>query len=1006
MKNKGFFLTLIVIFTAICLYNIFWTVTRINLDAELNSYTSEERSEWLQEEDNRSYYNRAVENSLSLGLDLQGGMFLTLEVGIDEVLTGLTDNPENPVFQQALAKARERQKTEQDGFVNLFVSSLKNIDPNAKLVTFFAGTKLGLSYNATDDEVVQKLNEEVEVAFDNSVQVLRTRIEQFGVASPSIQAAAGTGRVLVELPGVKDADRVRRLLRGTAELGFWPCYRGGEVFFKYLTQVNEKVRQLEGLAKDTTQTDSSAAPQDTAKGGDDITNLIGGEGTANDAAIAQAEGDTAQSFSDIIGDSTSSDSTAGLSEDEQAKKFRRENPFFAKLLPPDQNALTRSTSPIVGYATPEDTANVNAYLARPEIRNLLPPDLKLLWTAKGESDDSPYLSLIAIRNTRDGKAPLTGDVIIDTRQDFDPDNNQPTVSMSMNVEGARTWKKMTEQYKGESIAVVLDGRVYTYPTVNNVIANGQSVISGNFTLEEATDLANILKAGKLKAPVRIEGEEIVGPTLGLQTTQRGLVAFALGFVGIITFMILYYRSSGVVASLALVANLVFIVGVSSALNIDLTLPGIAGIVLTLGMAVDANVLIYERIREELENGRSFRPAITSGFKNALSAIVDGNLTTLITGFILAAVGVGPIQGFAVMLIIGILTSMVSAIVITRLLIEWRVSKSDKVTLSFGIPGATHFFKTRNLNLVSGRRRNYGIAGGLLLVMIAAIVGIGFKLGVDFRGGRQYIVEFSQMPTSLDQVRSDLKTTFAGQEPIVKTIGAKNQLMITTAYLLDEPGSEDRVQEELIKGLGVSHASLSPKIVKSTTIGPTVARDIKESAILSILLSLMAIFLYIFVRFRRWQFGLGALISLAFNVTVVLGVFALLGQLTLPFSVELDQAFIAAILTIIGYTINDTVIVFDRIRETMHGTKATDSLAPIFNQALNDTLSRTVITSFTTLISALILFLFAGQVIQGFMLAMILGIVIGTFSSLFVASPIALDLLRRMVERSHTKLAGA
>ena len=972
MKNRGFFLSLVIIFTAICLYNIFWTVERISIDADLNASTVAQRSEYLKDEDKRDYYAWAQKNSLSLGLDLQGGMFITLEVGIDEVLKGLTDNPTNPTFVKALELARKKQLTRQDGFIDLFIESVRELDANAKLSSFFAGSKLGLSYTASDGDVAQKLNEEVQIAFDNSLQVIRTRIDQFGVAAANIQAVPSTGRILVELPGVKDAERVRKLLRGTAELGFWPCKTGAEVFSTSLVPINEKIRVLKGLATDTTQTDSSATV----------------------AAADTTATDTTQSLTEALGDSTKTDAEGNQSQDEQRKKFERENPFFAVLTPPSQDQFTsQSTSPVVGYALPTDTAQVNAYLRLPEVRPLLPTDVKLLWTAKPDSPESPYLTLIAIANTRDGVAPLTGDAIVDTKQDFDPDNNQPIVSMSMNVDGAKIWRKMTSDNKGRSVAVVLDNLVYTYPTVNQEIPNGQSVISGNFTVEEASDLANVLKAGKLRAPVRIEGGEIVGPSLGVQTTQRGLVSFVLGFVAVIAFMAIYYRSSGVVAALALVVNLIFIIGVSSALNIAMTLPGIAGIVLSLGMAVDANVLIYERIREELENGRSFRPAIAAGFKNALSAIIDGNLTTLLTGAILYTVGSGPIRGFAVTLIIGIITSMVSAIVVTRILIDWRTAKSDTPNLSFGIAGATHFFKTRKLDLVKGRKLYYGVTLTLVVAMVASIALLGFKLGVDFKGGRQYIVEFTQMPADIDQVRGDLEQAF-GETAVVKTIGERNQLMVTTAYKINEPDSEDAVQQALLTGMNAHNASLQPKVVRSTTVSATIARDIKTSAIQAVLLSLVGMFLYIFVRFRRWQFGLAAVASLGFNVLMVIGIFALLGQLTLPFSVELDQAFIAAILTIVGYTINDTVVVFDRIRETLHGAKTSTDLSELFNRALNDTLSRTVITSATTLLSALVLFLFAGQIIQGFMLAMILGIVIGTFSTLFVASPLSLDLLRR------------
>lgn len=979
MKNRGFFLFLIGAFTLICIYNITATVIRISTDAKLNAMTSEVRSEWLKDEDNRNNFKWAEENSFSLGLDLQGGMFVTLEVGIDEVLASLASNPSDPTLVKALAAARKQQLTSQDGFVSLFVTALQKEAPNAKLAVFFAKGENQISYNSTDGEVIAMLNSKLDAAFENSVQVLRTRIEQFGVDSPTLQASPSTGRVLIELPGVKDADRVRRLLRGTAELGFWPCYRGGEAF-NYLIAVNERVRVIKGLTADTTQTDSAKAaqaPKDTT-----------------------AAADTTQSFTDAIGQGDAKDSTAAakdsLSQDEQVVKFKKENPFFGLLSPPSQEMLQNSSSPIVGYALASDTAAINKYLALPEIRSILPSDLKLLWTAKPESEENPYYVMIAVKGSREGVAPLTGDVIVDAKQEFGQTGNEPEVTMSMNVDGAKIWKKMTTEYSGQSIAIVLDNLVYTYPTVNDPIPNGRSSISGSFTIDEAKDLANVLKAGKLRAPVRIEGEEIVGPTLGEATTQRGLYSFIAGFIAVVAFMMLYYRSSGVVASIALFINLVFVIGVSSAFHITMTLPGIAGILLALGMAVDANVLIYERIREELEEGRSVRSAISVGFSKALSAIIDGHVTPLITAFILTVVGTGPIKGFGVTLIIGVLTSMISAVVITRVIIDYRVTKSEGKTLSFGSAAAARFFKRIKLDFITNRKRSYAILVTLIVASLAAMLFLGFKLGVDFKGGRQYIVEFSQMPESLDKVRSDLKTAFDGEEPIVKTIGAKAEIMVTTAYKLGEPESEKIVQEKLLAGMNTSYSSLKPTIIKSTNIGPTVARDIRDSAVNAVLFSLLGIFLYIIIRFRRWQFALSAVLSLAFNVLMVLGVFALLGQFTLPFSVEVDQSFIAAILTIVGYTITDTVVVFDRIRETMHDDKTHHDLGWLFNKALNDTLSRTIITPTTVLITAIVMFIFAGSVLQGFMLAMIIGVIVGTFSTLFLASPLALDLLKRFL----------
>jgi SecD/SecF fusion protein len=955
----------------------------------------EERISWLQDPDNYETYKKAVRNSLSLGLDLQGGMFVTLEIGVDEVIRNLAADPNNPTIKKAITRANQLRQTETGHYVDLFVRALKAIEPNSKLAIYFAGPKTGLTFTSSDDEVISKLKEEVDGAVDRTFNILRTRIDQFGVASPNLQKQTSTQRILIELPGVKDAKRVRTILRSTAKLEFWPTYTIQEAF-PYLEKANEQLKLLLGITdtigQDTTKSQTTAqtdAQKDSIETVEEITTLIGGENTPVTTKKDTAEKDTAL-----------------MTLEEKRAKFDRENPLFAKLRFPDPNAISPNT-PVVGYALISDTAKVNEYLNIPEIQRLFPPDLKFYWTVKPEIENSQYLTLIAIKSNPQGKAPLTGEYIEDARGDFDPQTNKPVVYMNMNSEGARIWKRMTTDYLGKSIAIVLDNYVYTYPVVQNVISNGNSQISGNFTIEEAKDLANILKAGKLPAPTHIVGEEIVGPTLGQDTIEQGLKAFILAFIGVILFMILYYRSSGVIADIALLLNLVFILGIMSALNINLTFPGIAGIVLTMGMAVDANVLIYERIREELENGKPLKGALSEGYQNALSAIIDGNVTTFLTGIILFTFGTGPIRGFAVTLMIGIVTTLISGLLITRLLLDYLINDRKWTTISFGSMAVVRLFKQLQFPFVSKRKIGYIVLLSISILFLIIIFTQGFRLGVDFLGGRQYVVEFKEdYAVDITVLRKDLTAAFDNNMPVVKSIGNKNQFLITTQYLyqsdVEQEKADELVRERLIQGLKTHFADGNPQIVKSSIVGPTIAEDIKRGAFYSVLVSIFVIFFYIFLRFQGWQFGIGALVSLSFNVLFVLGVFSLLGQMELPFPVELDQAFIAALLTIVGYTINDTVIIFDRIRERIQNDKENRPLELLFNMAINETLARTIVTSFTTLLTAIVLFFLGGEVLKAFLLALIIGITIGTLSSIFVASPIALDLSLYRQRKSFEK----
>ena len=969
MRNKNVILTLLVILGLICAYNLYYTYEVFSIENELDAMTPEQRSEKFKEEGFAESYKTARKNAMSLGLDLKGGMFVTLEIGVDDVLRGMADHTTDTLFNNAINLAKQRKQNSTATFVDLFVKAIRELDPKVKLASYFTSKENNITYSTADEEVIKILKSESDAAIDRTFQIIRTRIDQFGVTSPNIQLQSGTGRILLELPGVKDAERVRNLLKNTAKLEFWetvPIQQSAQ----YLDKINQRLKELKGLAVDSSLTTADSTAKDSSMAKADSSNKD----------LDKVLGNTASASSTNAGD------TAGMTDEQKAEKFLAENPLF-KVLKFDNNI--KANSPVFGFSNPQDTQQVNAYLNDPEIRSILPDNYKFLWTAKPENG-SQFLALVIVKNTSDGMAPLDGGAIERARPDFD-ENRRPSVSMSMNTEGAQIWKKMTESNVGNSIAIVLDNLVHSYPTVNNVIATGQSQITGNFTNEESEDLANLLKAGKLPAPARIEGEEIVGPTLGESNVNQGLLSFLFGFLGVVTFLMLYYRQSGLIANAALIINLFFLLGVSAAFNIVLTLPGMAAIVLTMGMAVDANVLIYERVREELALGRTMKAAIASGFKNAFSSIMDSNITTFLTGVVLFAFGIGPIKGFAIGLMIGIITSLIAALFVTRIILEYMIERG-MVNIAFGTVAASNFFNKIDLKMVARRKYFYIFSGTLTVISLVCIVAFGFKLGVDFKGGRQYIVEFNK-ETNVEQIREDLAVVFKSA-PIIKTIGNANQLMITTSYKIEDTNASDEALQLLVASLNKNYGTTVDDVIRTSTVGPTVASDITRSAMNSVIFALLIIFLYVLMRFRRWQFSLGALASLAHDVIIMLGVYSLFGYLDiLPFSLEIDQSFIAAVLTVIGYSVNDTVIVYDRVREDLHEIKS-KGYRYIFDLAMNQTLSRTTITSLTTILSALILLIFGGEVIRGFMFAMLIGITFGTYSSVFIASALTYDLLHK------------
>lgn len=931
----------------------------------------------------RKYTYRDCKNrEINLGLDLKGGMNVTLEISIPDIVVAMAGkNAKDPSFIKAMEMAREKYRKSQTDFLTLFAESYKEVAPNGKLASIFSFNLEAIKTNSTNEEVVSILREETESAVDRTFQILRTRIDRFGVAQPNIQKLGQSGRILVELPGVKEPERVRKLLQGTANLEFWKTYEFAEIF-PVLQEADKKLASIfSGSPDDVLEvTDEQIAENDTI---------------AEEEMLAEVE-----KVEESIPDTTNE------IVDEKAK-FQKEHPLFA-LLSPNLDPQSGQTipGPVVGVAQSKDTAKINKMLNI--VSHMFPRDLQLSWAHKAMDEKQMLHQLIALKGIGEKGPALTGEVITDARQDFSEKGGNE-ITMQMNTTGAKVWKKLTGENKGKSIAIVLDDFVYSFPTVQDEIPNGRSSITGNFTLEEAKDLANILKAGKLPAAARIVQEEIVGPTLGQESINSGLFSFVLAFILVLIYMALYYNRSGIIADIALITNIFFIFGVLSALGAVLTLPGIAGIVLTLGMAVDANVIIYERIREELRAGKGSRLAISDGYKNAYSAIIDGNVTTLITGVILVIFGSGPVQGFATTLIIGILSSLFTAILLSRLVFEFFLDRNKSVPFDNRL--TRYAFTNTNFDFLGFRKKAYIISAVVILIGIGSLATRGLNLGIDFAGGRSYIVRLDQNVKS-NEVRAELAKSF-GEAPEVKIFGAANQIKVTTKFMINEEGSQvdSIVERKLYEGIApffnekLDFEEFSTKnqevgVLSSQKVGPTVARDIIIDAIWAILLSLLAIFGYIAIRFKRWQYGLSGLIGLAHDALITISLFSLFYGV-LPFTLEIDQAFIAAILTIIGYSINDSVIIFDRIREnkTLFPKRA---LSENMNSAMNSTLGRTINTAGTTILVLLAIFIFGGEVIRGFIFALLVGVVVGTYSSIFTASPLAFDLLNWSDRRKKDK----
>lgn len=935
-------------------------------------------------------YKECQEREINLGLDLKGGMNVTLEIKVADIVRALSGNSEDPVFVEALKMAHEKQKDSQADFVTLFGQSFEEIDANAKLAAVFTKVELKdkIKYNSTNAEVLAVIREEADGAIDRAFNILNTRINRFGVAQPNIQRLATTGRILVDLPGIKDPERVRKLLQGTAQLEFWETYEFTEIQ-NFFTDANSRLR----TALQTEQVIS------------------------NEVAATPAEAKTDDKAASLLDQLAADSSAADLSEKDAFAEYEKENPLFAVLSPAYyQNAngqYVPGQGSVVGFAAIKDTARVNYMLKK--VANVFPRNLKLLWTHKPEEYRPDVLELIAIKiTTRDGSPALSGDAIVDARQEY-TDQGEVSVSLSMNSEGARAWKRITGENVGKQVTIVLDDLVYTHPNVGGEIPNGRTEISGgSMSIEEAKDLANILKAGKLPAPARIVEEAVVGPSLGKEAITAGLWSFVIAFCLVLVYMIIYYNRAGMISNLALLLNMFFLFGVLASLGAVLTLPGIAGIVLTLGMAVDANVIIYERIKEEIRAGKGTQLAIADGYKNAYSAIVDGNVTTLLTGIVLYIFGSGPVQGFATTLIIGILSSLFTAIFISRLVFTYLLNKNVKV--NFANNATRNVLANVNIDFLKKRKIAYVISTIIIVLGIASLVVRGLNYGVDFSGGRTYVVRFDQ-DVKTNEVRESLAVLFEDAAPEVKTFGPSRQVKITTKYMIDndDESIDGLIQNKLFEGLkqyyidqSITYTDFSSDvetddklvgILSSQKVGPTIADDIRNKSVMAVVFALIVIFIYIAIRFKKWQFGMAGVAALFHDTIITVSLFSIFYGI-MPFNLEIDQAFIAAILTIIGYSINDTVIIFDRIRE-FTGLFPKRKLYDNINFALNSTLARTINTSGTTLAVLLTIFIFGGEVIRGFTFALLVGVLVGTYSSLFTASPIAYDLIG---EKSKDKIA--
>ena len=990
MQNKGIVIVLAVLMTLASIFYLSFSVATNYYDSEAAKIKDPIAQQDYK--DSVKYlgiysYQRCLETQIGLGLDLKGGMNVILEISVPDVVETLADHKTDAAFVKSMEQAKKEEETSQSDFISLFIKYYRQNAPGHRLAEIFATQQLKgqVSTQSSDKEVEKALRSQVQSAIDNSYNVVRNRIDKFGVVQPNIQKLEGQeGRIMVEMPGVREPERVRKLLQGSANLEFWETYNSEEIT-PYLRQLDQTMANGGEVKKDTAATEKK-------------------DDAAKKAEVAEK---TSPAKLKVNANKNSAAKAAASSESAQMAQAKKTNPLLAVLQLAPQGSLS-----VVGYANVRDTAAVNKIIYSAAAKQVLPSDLKLLWGAKpadGLSVKNVY-ELYALKVTQsNGHAPLEGDVITDAKDEFDQMSNRPSVSMSMNSDGARRWAEMTKANINKAIAIVLDGAVYSAPRVNGEISGGNSQITGNFTIEDTKDLANTLKSGRMPAPARIVQEDVVGPTLGAQSIQQGLISFAVAFILLMLYMVLMYDFiPGMMANFALLVNLFFTLGILTSFQAALTMPGIAGIVLTLGMAVDANVLIYERTKEELRKGKALREAIKAGYGNAFSAIFDSNLTSIITGVILFVFGTGPVRGFATTLIIGICCSFFTAVYLTRLVYENRLAKDKWLKQNFTTRLSRNFLQNNHVGFMNMYKKTFTVVGILIAVFVVSFFVRGLSKSIDFTGGRNYVVKLEKAVEPEDVSRA-LQTSFPNSSVSALALGTDHKtIRISTNYKIESnsPTIDDEVEEILFKALSkegmVTQKSVEAfknpdvraggSIISSAKVGPSVAKDITYGAIISVIFALIAIFLYILLRFRNLAFSLGASVALAIDTVVVLGFYSLLWNVV-PFSLEIDQTFIGAILTVIGYSINDKVVVFDRIRENLGLYKKRDFFT-IFNNSLNETLARTVNTSLTTLIVLLCIFILGGDSIRSFAFAMIIGVIFGTLSSIFVAAPIAYMTLSR------------
>ncbi len=986
MQNKGFVQFLVVLMTLASIWSLSHTFVTRKVEKDAKAYAggdmARERAYLDSIGDKNVFgeytyftYNDSKRQQLNLGLDLKGGMNVTLEVSVPKLLKALANNTQDAQFNLALENAKAKQKESGGNFIDLFYEEFKKLDPNVTLASpklFGHKDQTSITTKSTNEEVIAILKKESEESIERSFEVLNSRIDQFGVTQPNIQRLQGKDRILVELPGVTDPERVRGLLGSTAKLEFFETYNMTTLVDEFMSADQELARLKKGLAPSAA--DSNATETDSTQ-------------------------------------QTEPASLSLDSADRQMEEFKESNPLLSLFMfnsweNPETQQREYVPGPILGYIATSDTAEFNGYMRDPRIRSFFPSDLIIGFAPKPELGGNVVL-MTALKETRKGKSLMDGDVVTDASFEKNPSGAGFMVNMRMNKEGAERWARITEEKASkspqEAVAIVLDGKVYSAPTINSKIPNGSSSITGNFTFEDAKTLATVLKAGKLPAPTEIIEEAVVGPSLGQQAIDSGITSMAIALVIVLIYILVYYGKAGLVANVALLSNVLFLLGTLASFKSTLTLPGMAGIVLTFGMAVDANVLIFERVREELRLGKGLRLAITDGYKNAYSSIIDGNVTTILTAIILMVFGAGPVKGFAVTLFFGILTSLFTAIFVSRLIFEWLLDTKKEITFSSKF--TENAFSNFSLDFYGKRKLFYAISGVLILISVASFFVRGFNMGVDLQGGRTYTVTFDNTNFETAKIAQDLTVAFGDMEPQVKLFGGNDRVKIVTKYKFDvtDIQEESAIAKQMYDVL-VPYYNEDPGFEKfkdegsgvgitgAEKVGPSIAGDTREQSMFAVLASLIIMFIYIMIRFKGANYGVGATAALIHDVVILLGVFSLMNGI-LPFSLELDQAIIAAVLTVIGYSINDTVVVFDRIRENFNNHRSMP-LPELLNTSINSTLSRTINTSFTTLVVLFVIFLFGGPAIKSMSFALLIGIGVGTYSSIFISSPIAADLLRR------------